>query len=151
MNVYGILVHAPADWPIEPAPNGNRQRHVVVAAKSRAEALRRFAAVGVEISAHTFRAYGSEHVGGDVGGFALDHPGHVFYQPKDFRGGYRPAPGQDPLPEKKPKRVRPIRIDDADHELAEERAKTETNGNVSELYRRAIAYGIAHMPKEWKP
>lgn len=31
-----------------------------------------------------------------------------------------------------------------------ERAKTEADGNTSELARRLLKYGMAHMPKGWK-
>lgn len=36
------------------------------------------------------------------------------------------------------------------HRALAERAKLETEGNVSELARRIFKYGMTHMPKGWK-
>lgn len=90
LKTFGIHAWVPLDWPVPNAPNGNRQRFVVVAAPSRAAALRAFAEVGIEVTAHHFRLYGS-NPGGDAE-IALQRPGVVFYQPKNFAGLYEPAP-----------------------------------------------------------
>lgn len=36
------------------------------------------------------------------------------------------------------------------HRALVERAKLETEGNVSELARRIFKYGMTHMPRGWK-
>lgn len=43
----------------------------------------------------------------------------------------------------------PVRAKRREYGALVERAETETDGNVSELVRRLMRYGLEHMPKDW--
>lgn len=57
--VYGMLVHAPREWPIESAPNGGRQVRVVAAVPSMAAFQRLLDRHNLNVSLHTCRTYAS--------------------------------------------------------------------------------------------
>jgi len=44
-----------------------------------------------------------------------------------------------------------VRLDPEDLERLQARADRETEGNVSELHRRIVQYGLARMPRGWRP
>lgn len=55
-----------------------------------------------------------------------------------------------PRPGPKRKAVN-VRASETGREALQKRAEAETDGNVSEMARRLLAYGLYRMPKDWTP
>lgn len=83
IKVYGLRTWTPVSWPIEPSPNGNRQRMVAVATTSVAKAVAAFNAAGLRTTVSEFRSYGYGDMGREGQEEIRAHPGVVYWEPWD--------------------------------------------------------------------
>lgn len=96
MRTFSVRAWIPTGWPCEASPNGNRQRHAVVAAPSVAAALRAYDAVGLHgITRHHFNLFGGETWNRQALAVTADQPGVVFYDVSDGHDRYQLAPTKE--------------------------------------------------------
>lgn len=92
IRTYGVNGVVP--WPVTGVDNGSHQRLVIVAAPSKAAAVRAITAAGIgALTVAYLTTYGYCDMGGVASETATAEPGRVFYAPEIVGNRYVPVPG----------------------------------------------------------